>query len=84
MDIQLKQTIQSLEEEKNSRVTELEELHEIEQALCDILHATPLYIPKDVIPSLDQLDQLRKHTQQLTTVKVRYLHLYWPFLCLVT
>lgn len=49
---------------------ELKELTGIEQTLCDIMQSTPLYLPQGVVPTQAQLEELRKHADQLSTEKV--------------
>lgn len=56
--------------EKADRLQTMAELQKIEQALCDIMHSTPLYIPSQSVPSQDQIKQLRQHTESLASEKV--------------
>lgn len=59
------------QKEKDSRLSEMIELNRIEQALCDIMHATPMYIPSDTVPTKEQLQKLREHSDHLAKEKVK-------------
>lgn len=67
---ELKQEVQCWENEKQKRLDDLKELTAIEQSLCDIMHATPMYIPSGVVPTREQIEKLRVHTDQLAKEKV--------------
>ena len=67
---ELKQEVQCWETEKQKRLDDLKELTAIEQSLCDIMHTTPMYIPSGVVPTREQIEKLRVHTDQLAKEKV--------------
>lgn len=67
---ELKQEVTCWQTEKKKRLTDLKELTTIEQSLCDIMHATPLYIPSGSVPTREQIDKLRHHTDTLAKEKV--------------
>lgn len=55
--------------QKKERIQELKQLKQRDQELCDILCTTPYFIDIPV-PSLDELDQFRRHLAALCAEKV--------------
>ncbi|XP_073509299.1 protein regulator of cytokinesis 1 isoform X2 [Phyllobates terribilis] len=61
VDVMLKQ--------KKERMQELKQLKQRDQSLCDILCTPPYYIEGHPVPSLDELDQFRRHLAALSAEK---------------
>lgn len=55
--------------QKKERIQELKQLKQRDQELCDILCMSPYFIDSQV-PSLDELDQFRRHLASLCAEKV--------------
>ncbi|KAF6020195.1 PRC1 [Bugula neritina] len=68
---ELSQSLTSWRKVKESRLSDLKELKGIEQALCDIMHATPFYIQSGSVPTQEDLDKLRKHIDELAAEKIK-------------
>ena len=56
--------------EKESRVSRAKDLRARDQHLCDVLCATPFYIPSGAVASQDQLRALEEHIRNLEKEKV--------------
>uniref|UniRef100_A0ABM0LVK7 Protein regulator of cytokinesis 1-like n=1 Tax=Saccoglossus kowalevskii TaxID=10224 RepID=A0ABM0LVK7_SACKO len=69
LEKELRTRVDVLNKEKHERLKKLSELKSREQHLCDILCATPYYVPTGSIPSNEQLDTLQEHINSLRTEK---------------
>ena len=67
---ELRTKLDCMTREKQERMTMVMALREQDQSLCDILCATPYYIPTDSVPSQDQLRQLEDHIKAMESEKV--------------
>lgn len=65
----LRTRLNTLEVEKHERLKKMKDLHKEDQRLCDVLCATPYYIPSGVVPSLAQLKELQEHISSLEAEK---------------
>ncbi|XP_038648261.1 protein regulator of cytokinesis 1 isoform X1 [Scyliorhinus canicula] len=61
LEKELRDRVEALLEEKNSRMAECEILLKEDQALCTDLCKTPYYIPTGKVPSLQELEELKNH-----------------------
>ena len=59
-----------LSKEKHARVKQLRQLKDQDQHLCDVLCATPYYVPSGAVPSDQQLTELKQHITSLEQEKV--------------
>lgn len=71
MEKNLRCRVDSLQKEKNERMTELNDLSKQDEELCVTLCATPYYIPTGSVPSRCQLQELQEHVEKLNKEKVR-------------
>ena len=67
----LRLATENLTKQKEIRMTELKDLKDVEQHLCDALCTTPYYIPTGSIPSKEQLETLQEHINTLKAERVR-------------
>ncbi|XP_053573683.1 protein regulator of cytokinesis 1 isoform X2 [Bombina bombina] len=67
----LRTRVEVMLKQKKERMQELKSLKERDNDLCDILCATPFYIETTCVPSLEELDQFRRHLAGLSAEKVR-------------
>ncbi|XP_074643417.1 protein regulator of cytokinesis 1-like [Tubulanus polymorphus] len=65
----LRSKVEELTKIKNDRLKTLNVLQTAEQKLCDVLCATPYYIPSGSVPTPTQLDELQQHTAMLKAEK---------------
>ena len=70
MQKELKTRVDVLSKEKDSRVEQLRQLKDQDQHLCDVLCATPYYVPSGAVPSDEQLTELKQHITSLELEKV--------------
>lgn len=69
----LRTQVELMRKQKKERKRELKLLAEQDQELCEVL-CTPRYdIASDCVPSLEELNQFRKHLATLRETKVRSL-----------
>ena len=68
----LEAEVQTLRDEKQNRLARAKELRTRDQHLCDVLCATPFYIPSGAVPSQDQLQALSDHIHNLEKEKVAF------------
>ncbi|XP_043917057.1 protein regulator of cytokinesis 1-like isoform X2 [Protopterus annectens] len=57
--------------EKDERMSELKQLKEQEEELCNDICSTPYYIPTGSIPTRQQLDELKQYIKELSEEKAR-------------
>ncbi|MEE6503448.1 hypothetical protein FKM82_004826 [Ascaphus truei] len=67
----LRTRVEVLLKQKKERVQGLKILKERDQDLCDILCTAPYHIEMDSVPSLEELDQFRRHLAGLSAEKER-------------
>ena len=67
---ELRLHVLQLEKTKHDRMKAARKLKRRDQSLCDLLCATPYYIPTGVVPSEDQVKELEEHVNALDTQKV--------------
>ncbi|KAM8973666.1 protein regulator of cytokinesis 1 isoform 2-T2 [Pelodytes ibericus] len=67
----LRTRVEVMLKQKKERMQELKVLKERDQELCDILCASPFYIESHQVPSLEELDQFRRHLATLSAEKTR-------------
>ncbi|XP_053320362.1 protein regulator of cytokinesis 1 isoform X2 [Spea bombifrons] len=65
----LRTRVEVMLKQKKERMQELKLLKERDQELCDILCTSPFCIDCHSVPSLDELDQFRRHLAALATEK---------------
>ncbi|CAL1540533.1 unnamed protein product [Lymnaea stagnalis] len=61
----LRQKVETMNKEKNDRLTKYKDLHTRDQYLCDVMLTTPYYIPSGTVPTLEQLKEMEKHVVNL-------------------
>ncbi|KAM4675096.1 protein regulator of cytokinesis 1 isoform 2-T2 [Discoglossus pictus] len=67
----LRARVEVMLKQKKERMQELKLLKEKDQDLCDILCTTPYYLDSSHVPSLEELDQFRRHLAGLSAEKER-------------
>ncbi|XP_063781916.1 protein regulator of cytokinesis 1 isoform X1 [Pseudophryne corroboree] len=65
----LRTRVEVLLKQKKERMQELKLLKQRDQDLCDILCTSPYYVDGQRVPSLDELDQFRRHLSALSVEK---------------
>ncbi|KAM3925559.1 protein regulator of cytokinesis 1 [Leptodactylus fuscus] len=65
----LRTRVEVMLKQKKERMQELKVLKQRDQDLCDILCTPPYYIDGHHVPSLDELDQFRRHLTALSAEK---------------
>ncbi|KAG8440611.1 hypothetical protein GDO86_006383 [Hymenochirus boettgeri] len=65
----LRTRVEVMLKQKKERVQELKLLKERDQELCDILCSTPYHVDCTSVPSLEELNQFRKHLSELSAEK---------------
>lgn len=70
MEKNLRCRVESLQKERNERMSELNDLTKQDEELCVTLCATPYYIPTGSVPSRSQLQELQEHVEMLNKEKV--------------
>lgn len=65
----LRTRVEVMLKQKKERMQELKLLKQRDQDLCDILCSPPYYIDAHCVPSLDELDQFRRHLAALSAEK---------------
>lgn len=70
MEKNLRCHVESLQKERNERMSELNDLTKQDEELCVTLCATPYYIPTGSVPSRSQLQELQEHVEMLNKEKV--------------
>ncbi|XP_069840326.1 protein regulator of cytokinesis 1 isoform X2 [Dendropsophus ebraccatus] len=65
----LRTRVEVMLKQKKERMQELKLLKQRDQDLCDILCSPPYYIDSHRVPSLDELDQFRRHLATLSAEK---------------
>ncbi|NXD83909.1 PRC1 regulator, partial [Halcyon senegalensis] len=71
MEKNLRTHVEVLLKQKRDRKQELKTLQDRDQSLCNILCTTPFCIGSKAVPSLEDLDQYRRHVACLTAEKAR-------------
>ncbi|KAK7110254.1 hypothetical protein V1264_014161 [Littorina saxatilis] len=66
---ELRTRLENLNREKQERLKKLKMLHERDQHLCDTLCTTPYYVPTNMVPSKEQLQELEAHVRGLEAEK---------------
>ena len=69
----LRAKVETLTQEKNDRLEKYKRLHDHDQQLCELLCATPYYVPSGVVPTVEQLKELEKHVTVMQAEKVSVL-----------
>ena len=67
---ELRTKLENLNREKHERVKKLKQLREEDERLCQALCSTPLYVPSNIVPSREQLQELEAHVKGLLAEKV--------------
>ncbi|XP_075063924.1 protein regulator of cytokinesis 1 isoform X2 [Mixophyes fleayi] len=67
----LRTRVEVMLKQKKERIQELKLLKQRDQDLCDILCTSPYYVDSQRVPSLDELDQFRRHLAALSVEKER-------------
>ena len=61
LDALLQERVDKLEQIKTERIENLRELQEKDEGICELLCETPYYIPRDLVPTLEDLSNIEKH-----------------------
>ncbi|KAM4039579.1 protein regulator of cytokinesis 1 isoform 2-T2 [Anomaloglossus baeobatrachus] len=69
MEKDLRTRVEVMLKQKKERMQELKQLKQRDQTMCDILCTPPFYIDGHRVPSLDELDQFRRHLAALSAEK---------------
>ena len=67
---ELRTKLENLNREKHERVKKLKQLREEDERLCQALCSTPFYVPSNIVPSREQLQELEAHVKGLLAEKV--------------
>ena len=71
LEKELRTRVDKMSIEKHERIKIQTDLQKKEQRLCDVLCATPHYIPSNIVPSRKQLKDLEVHIESLVEEKVK-------------
>lgn len=66
---ELRLKLETLNREKQERLKTLKRLRDQDQCLCDVLCVTPYYVPTNVTPTREQLQELEAHVKTLEAEK---------------
>ena len=67
---ELRTKLENLNREKHERVRKLKQLRGEDDQLCQALCSTPFYVPSNIVPSREQLQELEAHVKSLEAEKV--------------
>ena len=73
LEKKLQAQVDAYTKDKTERLSRAKTLRERDQHLCDVLCATPYYIPSSCVPSEAQLKELEAHISGLQKELVRVL-----------
>ena len=72
---ELRTKLENLNREKHERVKKLKQLREEDERLCQVLCSTPFYVPSNIVPSREQLQELEAHVKGLLAEKVMTVYI---------
>ena len=72
LEKKLQAQVDAYTKDKTERLSRAKTLRERDQHLCDVLCATPYYIPSSCVPSEAQLKELEAHISGLQKELVRF------------